>query len=141
MRRRSGTTYVLMGVAALVFAVFVFLFVIALSHDPQARSSLGDEVFEIGDAKGVAAAIDRDGPLLVADPLRRGRNLVVEHDGGWVVWAIAPSGPGCRIEVDRTTKGVRDSCTGPVADRAERPHYAARVTKDGKLRIDLRRRL
>lgn len=141
MRKRSGTTYVLMGFAALVFAVFLFLFVVALSRDPQARSSLGDEVFEIGDAKGVAAAIQRDGPLLVADPLRRGRNLVVEHDGKWVVWAIAPSAKGCRIEIGRTTKGVRDTCTGPVADSPTRPHYAARVTKDGKLEIDLRRRL
>ena len=46
--------------------------------------------FEIGDARGVANAIERDGPVLVADPLRRGRNLVITRDAGrWVAKLVA----------------------------------------------------
>lgn len=132
--------YIAMGVGALLFAVFMVWFVVALSHDPEARSNLGDPVFTIGDARGVAAAIGRDGPLLVADPLRRGRNLVVTHSGArWDVYAVRPSGPGCRIEVDRTTKRVVDTCTGPIADATTLPHYRATPRKDGRLEIDLRR--
>lgn len=132
--------YVLMGVSAVLFAAFLVWFVVALSRNPDARSNLGDPVFTIGDARGVAAAIGRDGPLLVADPLRRGRNLVVTHDAGrWDVYAVRPSGPGCRIEVDRDARRVIDTCTGPVADPATLPHYRATAGDDGKLEIDLRR--
>ena len=140
LRRRNPTTWVLVGVMAVLFAVFVMWFVIRLSQDPEARSGLGDEVFEIGDAAGVAGAIERQGPLLVADPLRRGRNLVVDRDRGrWVVYALRPSGEGCRIEVDRETGAVADTCTGPVRDVDALPHYPARVTEGGELVIDLRR--
>jgi hypothetical protein len=80
-----------MGVTAVLFAAFMVWFVLALSNNPEARSNLGDPVFTIGDAKGVADAIRRDGPLLVADPLRRGRNLVVTHDADtWDVVAVVP---------------------------------------------------
>lgn len=132
--------YVLIGVSAVLFAVFMLWFVIALSNNPDARSRLGDPVFQIGDADGVANAIRRDGPLLVADPLRRGRNLVVTHDGGrWDVYAVQPSGSGCRIELDRGAKRVVDTCTGPIAEPSTLPHYKATKRKDGKLEIDLRR--
>ena len=138
--RRSPTTWVLVGVMAVLFAAFVVWFVIRLSEDPEARSSLGDEVFEIGDARGVANAIERDGPLLVADPLRRGRNLVITRTAGrWVVFAVRPSGDDCRVEVDRRARRVVDSCTGPITSVAALPHYAARVTEDGALVVDLRR--
>jgi hypothetical protein len=136
---KKSTQYVLMGVMAVLFAVFLLLFVLKLSRDPEARTNLGKTVFEIGDAKGVARAIHRDGPLLVADPLRRGRNLVVTQDGTWSAYAVRPSGPGCRIEVDRDTKRVADSCTGPITDVKRLPHYATRVSDKGKLVIDLRR--
>ena len=138
---RRSSTWLVVGAGALLFALFVVWFVVRLSNDPEARSSLGDEVFEIGDARGVANAIDRDGPLLVADPLRRGRNLVIDRDGGrWVVYAVRPSGDGCRLEVDRGTKAVVDTCTGPVGDADALPRYPARVTPDGALVVDLRTR-
>lgn len=133
------TAFVLIGVSAVLFAAFMVWFVITLSRDPEARSNLGDTVFEIGDARGVANAIERDGPLLVADPLRRGRNLVVDRDGGaWEVYAVRPSGPDCRVELDRASREVVDTCTGPIDDAARLPHYAAEVD-DGRLVIDLRR--
>jgi hypothetical protein len=140
MRRENRpTAYVLIGVSAVLFAAFMVWFVVTLSRDPEARSNLGDTVFEIGDAQGAANAIDRDGPLLVADPLRRGRNLVVDRAGGaWVAYAVRPSGPHCRLELDRERRRVVDTCTGPVADTADRPHYEATVD-DGRLVIDLRR--
>ena len=132
--------YLLMGVMAVLFAVFMVWFVLALSNNPEARSNLGDPVFTIGDAKGVANAIRRDGPLLVADPLRRGRNLVVTHDDGtWDVFAVAPSGRGCRVELDRDAHEVVDTCTGPITDSSSLPHYRATARTDGKLEIDLRR--
>lgn len=132
--------YVLMGVSAVLFAAFMVWFVLALSNNPEARSNLGSPVFTIGDAKGVANAIRRDGPLLVADPLRRGRNLVVTHDDEkWDVVAVAPSGPGCRVELDRRAHEVVDTCTGPIGDSSSLPHYRATARKDGKLEIDLRR--
>lgn len=141
MRAQNRTrAYVVIGVGSVLFAAFLLWFVIALSRNPEARSNLGDPVFTIGDAKGVAAAIRRDGPLLVADPLRRGRNLVVTRDGTrWDVYAVRPSGPGCRIEVDRETKRVADTCTGPIADPTPLPHYKATAREDGRLEIDLRR--
>jgi hypothetical protein len=129
-----------MGVTAVLFAAFMVWFVLALSNNPEARSNLGDPVFTIGDAKGVADAIRRDGPLLVADPLRRGRNLVVTHDADtWDVVAVAPSGPGCRVELDRDAHEVVDTCTGPITDSSSLAHYKATARKDGKLEIDLRR--
>lgn len=132
--------YLLMGVTAVLFAVFIVWFVLALSNNPEARSNLGDSVFTIGDAKGVANAITRDGPLLVADPLRRGRNLVVTHDADrWDVFAVAPSGPGCRVELNRDAHEVVDTCTGPITDSSSLPHYRATARKDGRLEIDLRR--
>lgn len=138
--RRNPTTWVLVGVTAVLFAVFVVWFTVRLSQDPEARNSLGDEVFEIGDARGVANAIERDGPVLVADPLRRGRNIVITRDAGrWVVYAVRPSGDDCRVEIDRRSQRVVDSCTGPVTEVDDLPHYAARVTEDGALVVDLRR--
>lgn len=131
--------YVLIGVSAVLFAAFMVWFVLALSRNPDARSNLGDDVFEIGDAGGIANAIRRDGPLLVADPLRRGRNLVVDRRGGeWVVFAVRPSGEDCRIELQRDTGRVVDTCTGPIDDTGSLPHYEA-TTDDGALVIDLRR--
>ena len=139
MRRENrSTALVLIGVLAVAFAAFMVWFVITLSNDPEARSNLGDDVFEIGDARGVANAIERDGPLLVADPLRRGRNLVVDRAGGqWDIYAVRPSGDDCRIEVDRETRRVVDTCTGPLRDTARLPHYGATID-DGRLLIDLR---
>lgn len=134
-----STAFVLIGVSAVLFAAFMLWFVITLSRDPDARSNLGDAVFEIGDARGVANAIERDGPVLLADPLRRGRNLVVDRVAGrWVAYAVRPSGDDCRIELDRDTARVVDSCTGPITERASLPHYRATVD-DGRLVIDLRR--
>lgn len=122
---------------AVVFAGLVMSFVISLSRNPDAQVHLGDQVFEIGDARGIGHAIDRDGPLLFKDPLSRGRDLVVTRAGGRFEAFEARTAPGCRIVLDRPSRGLRDCHGTPVDDTSHLRHYRTEVDK-GRLIVDLR---
>ena len=126
----------LAGAGVLVFGA------LRLASDPEVARAVGDETFEVGDAKRLSQVIEEGGPLLFQDPLEqggdgRGRDIYVEHRGddpaeGWSAVEVATAGTGCRLELDRETRRYRRPCP-------ENTRYPTDV-EDGIVVVDLRER-
>jgi hypothetical protein len=131
-------------VAVLISLAIVGAFLTAANHNGDIQ--LGDELFNAGGAVRMAQAIDRDGPILFPDPLKRsaGRNLYVQHLGrewksGWLAFEAQVDDPRCQVVWERAARQFRDPCTNRTypADGGDLTHYPAQV-QDGRVVIDLR---
>ncbi len=153
--RTQTTTVVISVVALCVVVVLGFLVVRAASGSGDGVSlNLGDDVFEAGGAASLAKQVDADGPLLFSDVAGRGqrRPIFVSHLGedtttGWHAFDAFPRGApaGCFLEWDASAEqfSAVDDCapgTFPVDGTGLRS-YAATVTEDGLLEVDLREEL
>src|SRR4029077_4413400 len=91
-----------------------FLIIRAASGSGDGVSlNLGDDVFEAGSAKVLAAAVVDDGPLLFSDVAGRGqrRPIFVTHTGddpqsNWYAFGAFPRGApaGCFLEWDESAE-------------------------------------
>lgn len=134
-------------------AVLVWLVVDYASQRPD-EVNLGDRVFSVGDARRLAARIERDGaPFLFKDPLTSapGREVYVQHlgpeaDEGWI--AIEAYAPGaarrirCVLRWDPRRERFDDLCGGRsfAADGTGLRTYPAEVDERGVVVVDLRSR-
>jgi hypothetical protein len=153
MRRPvSRTKTILIGSAlALLTAVLLVVFVLRLASSPGGKVQLGDEVFEVGQVRVLAPEIEQRGPLLFADPLKRGRDLYVQHEGtdpatGWLAFeALVGKNRKCQLVWDDREGVFRDNrCSHAVypANGQGLTHYPTQVTRKKKggltLYVDLR---
>ncbi|MEM9037117.1 MAG: hypothetical protein AAGA99_24365 [Actinomycetota bacterium] len=106
-RRFSTRTRVILGVVAFVGAsVLLTLVTLGPARDREV-SNLGDDVFDLGNTRRIAAEIDDRGPILFPDPVGGERPIWVNHlssdiSEGWVAFsAIAPAPPEtCEVTWD-----------------------------------------
>jgi hypothetical protein len=109
----------------------------------DARSA-GTERFELGKADSLADTVARRGPLLLPDPLGRGRDVWVQHLGGsdWRTFDAHPPGAPSRCVVEwRANRRVFvDRCSGREypADGAGLVSFPTEVNEEGRVVIDLR---
>lgn len=141
MKRSTGL--LLTAGLAVLAALLLLLFVLRLTRSPDARSTLGDDVFKIRNAGREAVEIRSHGPLLFQDPLSKGRNIFLNHTGvdprtGWSAFeARRPDDPRCMVAIDRSTTVLRD-CHGAVIppDGGDLRHYPTRV-QDNTVLVNL----
>jgi hypothetical protein len=151
-RQVSRTKTIIVGsFLAVLTAVLIVVFVVRLASEPGGKVQLGDEVFEVGQVRRLAPSIEQGGPLLFADPLKKGRDLFVNHFGtdattGWQAFeALVNHSRTCPL-VWHDAEGVfkDDKCTHAVypADGKGLIHYPTEVKRKSKggltLYVDLR---
>jgi hypothetical protein len=135
------------AIAGVVGAVLLLLLALALANNPDVQNNLGEPVFTVGVAESLAEEIDERGPLLFQDLLGGDRDIIVDHvgDDDWIAYT-ARLGRGCRLELERDTGDLRNSCT-KVTVRPRTPAevrelggtpYGAAVDEDGDVVVDLR---
>lgn len=150
-RSTLKTAVVASALLALTAALLV-AFVLRLSSSPDAKVHLGDTTFEVGQVRRLAPLIDRDGPLLFADALKRhGRNLFVQHVGddattGWLAFEAQSPGadPTCHVIWHQDRGVFEDECShamyGPEGPGLT--HYPTEIKRQKKaglvLFVDLR---
>jgi hypothetical protein len=144
-RARTPASVIVSAALGVAVAIGIAVAFVALSNR-SGEIELADRVFTVGRAASLAESIERDGPLLFPDPLRRsaGRNLFVQHlgddpDGGWLAFEAQVDDPNCQVEWDSRERQFTDPCTGETfpADGGGLRHYPAKVD-DGRLVVDLR---
>lgn len=114
-RRLSTRARVGLGVASLaIAAALTAVATIAISNNRDSFNQ-DDDVFDLGNTGRIAGAIDGGGPILLADPLGRGRPIWVNHLGndvaeGWVAFsALAPEGGEvCQVTWDAEAEEFAD---------------------------------
>ncbi len=132
----------LVGLGAVVAAATIGFLVLSLSGESQEVTfGPGDAEFEVGDARTLAAAIERDRtPLLFQDPASFERPIWVQHTGdaperGWVAFDAQVGGCALRWEVDDQRFVDCDGDRYP-ADGQGLTQYEATV-QDGDVVVDL----
>jgi hypothetical protein len=148
----SRTKTILVGSALLALtAVLIVVLVLRLASSPDAKVQLGDEVFEVGQVRILAPEVDKAGPLLFADPLKRNRDLYIQHLGndpktGWLAFEAHARGQDrrCTLKWSQEAGLFTDPCshaTYPV-DGKGLTRYRTEVNRKGKggltLFVDLR---
>jgi hypothetical protein len=123
--------------------LLIFLGVMNVIGSGDARSA-GTERFVLGKADSLAETVARQGPLLLPDPLGRGRNVWVQHLGGsdWRTFDAHPPGAPnrCVVEWEAGRRVFADRCSGweHPADGAGLVSFPTEVNDDGQVVIDLR---
>jgi hypothetical protein len=141
---RRNRAAILTGIAGVVAGILVFVGILSLVGSGKAKSHLGSDVFKVGKAKNQAVIVDRNGPLLFADPLEKGRDIYLNHLGGtqWAAFEVHPPGESksCTVKWQSSSHTFRDPCAGRTypADGAGLVRYSATVDKSGELVVDLR---
>lgn len=139
-----GTTFVVTGLAAVVFGGLVFALATNLMRSASESETAEGVEFDVGPAAPRQRVVERDGPLLFPDPLGRGRDIYVQFlDGpGWKAFEARTDGAPrrCVLAWQRAERRFLDPCSGATypADGAGLRSYPARVDDDGRLRVDLR---
>jgi hypothetical protein len=116
-RGHAGKALVI-AAAAIVLILVVTVFLAMAASRGDVEINLGDDRFEVGDAKEIIELIDEgDGlPALFPDLVSRDRNIFVQHTGtaaeeGWVAFgAFDPDDPRCAVEIDRETTTLVNAC-------------------------------
>ncbi len=137
------------AVVSLAAGVGLLFVIVWLAGSGDVQFKLGDDVFEVGDARRFADIIDADQQPLLFTSLSRSRPIYVNHVGddvvaGWSAFdARSPSDPeGCETGLlwEIGNQVFRDTCmptdTYPP-DGAGLLQYDATVTAEGKLIVDL----
>lgn len=129
----------LVGIAMAIGFMFL-LFSLADNGSNVLDIRLGDEAFRAGDPDNQAAVIERDGPILYADLVGKGRHIYVQHLGsdplsGWLAFdAQRPGQPEtCILEWKAERRAFVDPCDPERAvfeDGGDLPKYPVRITDD-----------
>lgn len=132
------------AVAGVVAGVALFVVVLNLIGSGRAGRRVGTDLYVVGRADSLSAAVASQGPLLLGDPLGRGRDVYVQHLGGgdWRTFDAHPPGaPGrCVVTWRPARRLFVDSCS----DRSFPPDgtglttFPTRVDDDGRILVDLR---
>ena len=134
---------ILSAAAGVVVAIVIFAGVLSLVGSGKAKSKLGSNVFNLGKAKNQAVIVDRNGPLLFADPLQKGRDIYVVHLGGseWTAVEVHPPGEAktCTVKWIAATHTFHDPCGNRdyPADGTGLVRYKTFIQKNGDLVVDL----
>ena len=134
---------ILSAAAGVIVAIILFAAVVSLVGSGKAKSKLGSNVFKLGKAKNQAQIVDRNGPLLFADPLQKGRDIYVNHVGPnqWAALEVHPPGEpkSCTVKWNPQTKTFHDPCGGRdyPADGTGLVRYKTTIDKNGDLVVDL----
>lgn len=133
-----------MTVGGLVAGVALFVAVMNSISSGTARSPVGTNLYVLGSAKSLGTSIDRQGPLLLQDPLGAKRAIYVQHLGGkdWRTFDTrAPGAPAsCRVVWQGAGRAFVDGCSHQAypADGTGLTSFPTRVDDNGKVLIDLR---
>ncbi|HWC10240.1 MAG TPA: hypothetical protein VG455_03365, partial [Acidimicrobiales bacterium] len=142
-RITSGSAAILVAVAGVVAGFLLFLGVMNVLGSGDTRSQ-GTERFVLGQADSLADTVARRGPLLLPDPLGRGRDVWVQHLGGsdWRTFDAHPPGAPARCVVtwEAGRRVFVDPCSGREhpADGSGLAGFPTEVDEDGRVVIDLR---
>lgn len=127
------------GIAMAVGCMFLLLS-LADSGSEVIDLRLGDDAFRAGDPHNQSTAIDRDGPILYADLVGKGRHIYVQHLGedpltGWLAFdAQRPGQPeNCVLEWTPERRAFVDPCEPSVSvfeDGGDLPSYPVRIDDD-----------
>jgi hypothetical protein len=134
---------VLVAIGGVVVGIVLFAGVTNVISSGGARSK-STERFVLGPATPLAATIGRRGPLLLPDPLGRGRDVYVVHLGGgdWrTVDAHPPGATGsCVVNWRSAQRAFVDVCNHQAypPDGAGLNSFPTEVDGDGRVVIDLR---
>ncbi len=138
---------VLLGMAGVVAGLALFAGIALLAGSGGVDVRLGDDVFVAGQVQRLAAAVERDGPIAIADASpRRARDLYLQHLGrspeeGWL--AFAAQAPGAERRCLLQWLPAEDEFVDPCSERRYPgdgeglPQYRTMVEK-GTLSVDLR---
>lgn len=133
------------GVVALLAVLGLATLALSGRNSPDLR--LGDQTFQAGDAKAVAARIRRNGPELYSDVSgRRDRDLILQHLGtdpkkGWYAFLAAPADKArdCTwvwVPDEELFRARCDRSLTAPADGKGLTRFPVTVT-DGRLEVDL----
>jgi len=131
-------------VGGLIAGVLLFVAVMSSISSGTARSPVGTNLYVLGSAKSLGTSIDRQGPLLLQDPLGAKRAIYVQHLGGadWRTFDTrAPGAPSpCRVVWQAAGRDFVDGCSHRAypADGTGLTSFPTRVDDNGKVLIDLR---
>jgi hypothetical protein len=149
---KSQLRAILIAVVGLIFAATLGYAVFRGSSGPlptQQSSPSGNRgVFNAGDADRLAAAVKKDGPILLPDASSDGQAtpIYLDHQGsnprtGWsAIEARAPGGKkDCFVAWDIKAAVYRDSCTEEEYEREaeEFRSFPTKVTKSGDITVDV----
>ncbi len=124
--------------------VLLFVAVMNSISSGNARSPVGTTLYVLGSAKSLGPSVDRQGPLLLSDPLGSKRSIYVQYLGGndWSTFDTSAPGAsaGCLVEWHSTERAFVDRCSHQAypADGTGLTSFPTRVDDDGKVLIDLR---
>lgn len=146
-RKLQGRRLAVIAGMAVGTAAAVMFLAVRLASSPEVTTNLGDEEFEVGSARQLAAAIARDDfPLLFQDLRDKELDIYVHHLGddpveGWVAFeARAPGQPRrCQLAWMPAGDRFRDPCsmrTFAASGQGLR-QFAVRV-ESGTVVVDLR---
>jgi len=130
-------------VGGLVVGVLLFVAVMNSISSGQARREVGTNLYVLGSAKSLGASVDRQGPLLLSDPLGSQRSIYVQHLGGndWRTFDTRAPGASsdCLVVWQATERAFVDRCSRQAypADGTGLTGFPTRVDDDGKVLIDL----
>ena len=137
-RMKRGTGIVVTTALFAVAAVLIVVFVLQLSSSGSAKTQIGDETFQVGDAKRLA----NQTPLLFQDLRGHDLNVWVNHTGtdhkvGWVTF-VALVDAKCPVEWKPKTQTFVDchKKVYPPDGGTELPHYATTVDSKGRVVVD-----
>jgi len=134
----------LVTVGGLIAGVLLFVAVMSSISSGNARSPVGTNLYVLGSAKSLGTSVDRQGPLLLQDPLGSKRAIYVQHLGGndWrTVDTRAPGAPpSCRVVWQAAERAFVDGCShhSYPGDGTGLTSFPTRVDDNGKVLIDLR---
>ncbi|MDQ6798021.1 MAG: hypothetical protein M3011_08375 [Actinomycetota bacterium] len=133
----------LVTVGGLIVGVLLFVAVMNSISAGRARREVGTNLYVLGSAKSLGAAIDKQGPLLLSDPLGSRRSIYVQHLGGndWRTFDTRPPGSSseCLVVWQATERAFVDGCSHQAypADGTGLTTFPTKVNDDGRVLIDL----
>jgi len=133
----------LVTVGGLIVGVLLFVAVMSSISSGKARREVGTNFYVLGSAKSLGAAVDRQGPLLLSDPLGSNRSIYVQHVSAsdWLTFDTRAPGSSsdCLVVWQATARAFVDGCSRQAfpADGTGLTTFPTKVDDDGKVLIDL----
>ena len=143
-RITTGTAAALVAVGGVLAGVLLFVVVVNVVGTGGDGDRAGADRFLLGRATPLAATVAEKGPLLLPDPLGRGRDVYVNHLGGgdWRTFEVNPpdAPPRCVVRWRPEGRVFVDDCTGREypPDGSGLITYPTEVDTEGRVVVDLR---